>query len=233
MEDKTKNEDLSPLVIISKDRQRTNILKKYEQQFIAFLVQRVPSWISSDMLTGIGFAGNIIIFLSFILAYYISPVYLLIGVFGFFVSWFGDSLDGRIAYYRRIPRKWYGFTLDITTDWVGIILIGCGFIVYAKNPWELFGFGFVVLYGWEMLTALLRYKITNEYSIDSGKLGPTEVRIIISLILILEVLVNGSIHYSTALACIILLITNIIDTIKLLKLGDIRDKKEKEAAKNL
>jgi len=27
MEDKTKNEDLSPLVIISKDRQRTNILK--------------------------------------------------------------------------------------------------------------------------------------------------------------------------------------------------------------
>jgi len=97
-----------------------------------------------------------------------------------------------------------------------------------KNPWELFGFGFVVLYGWEMLTALLRYKITNEYSIDSGKLGPTEVRIIISLILILEVLVNGSIHYSTALACIILLITNIIDTIKLLKLGDIRDKKEKE-----
>jgi len=38
------------------------------------------------MLTGIGFSGNIIIFLSFILAYYISPVYLLIGVLDFLLA---------------------------------------------------------------------------------------------------------------------------------------------------
>jgi hypothetical protein len=42
-------------------------------------------------------------------------------------------MDGRLAYYRNRPKKLYGFTLDITIDWIGIILIGVGFIVYAKE----------------------------------------------------------------------------------------------------
>ncbi|MBK7628765.1 MAG: hypothetical protein IPJ16_16485 [Bacteroidales bacterium] len=53
--------------LISVDRERTNILRKPEQKALAFLVQRIPSWISSDMLTGIGFGGNILTFLSFFL----------------------------------------------------------------------------------------------------------------------------------------------------------------------
>ena len=40
--------------LISVGRERTNILRKSEQKALAFLVQRIPSWISSDMLTGIG-----------------------------------------------------------------------------------------------------------------------------------------------------------------------------------
>ncbi len=218
--------------IIAQERNRTNILKKYEQKTIAFLVQKIPSWISSDMLTAIGFLGSIIIFVSFLMATYINVNYLLLGILGFFISWFGDSLDGRIAYFRNIPRKWYGFSLDITIDWIGIVLMGCGFVVYADGIWEILGFSFVVLYGWEMLTTLLRYKITNKYSIDSGILGPTEVRIVISGILLLEVLIHDSILYSGSLACIILFISNIFDTIKLLKLADIQDKDELKQKNN-
>jgi len=154
---------------------------------------------------------------------------LLLGILGFMVSWFGDSLDGRIAYYRNKPRKWYGFSLDITVDWLGIILMGTGFIVYAPSYWKIIGFLFVVLYGWEMITALLRYKITEQYSIDSGSFGPTEVRILISLMLILEVIVKDSILYTSALACLVLLIMNFLETGKILKSADERDKKEKEA----
>lgn len=216
--------------IISQDRERTNILKKYEQKAIAYLVQRVPSWISSDMLTLIGFSGNVIIFISFILAAYVNVAFLLLGVFGFLVSWFGDSLDGRIAYFRNKQRKWYGFSLDITTDWIGIVLVGWGFVIYVDSPWEVLGFSFVVLYGWEILTTLLRYKVTDKYSIDSGVLGPTEVRIVISAILIFEVALNDSILYSAALACLILLVSNIADTIKLLKLANARDQQERAAA---
>lgn len=216
--------------IISQDRERTNILKKYEQKAIAYLVQRVPSWISSDMLTLIGLSGNVIIFVSFILAAYINVAFLLLGVFGFMVSWFGDSLDGRIAYFRNKQRKWYGFSLDITTDWIGIVLVGWGFVIYVDSPWEVLGFSFVVLYGWEILTTLLRYKVTDKYSIDSGVLGPTEVRIVISAILIFEVALNDSILYSAALACLILLVSNIADTVKLLKLANARDQQERAAA---
>jgi hypothetical protein len=224
-----KKQSLSDIVkIISQERERTNILKKYEQNAIAFLAQRIPSWISSDMLTAIGFSGSVIVCLGFLLATYISDAYLLLGVFGFLVSWFGDSLDGRMAYYRNKPRKWYGFSLDFITDWLGTVLMGLGFVIYADGVFELLGFGFVILYGWEMMMALLRYKITGTYSIDSGIFGPTEVRIIISLMLVSEVLFKGSILYSSAFICAILFIANILDARKLLNLANDRDKVEHE-----
>ncbi len=216
------------LETISKDRKRTNLLKRYEQAFIAYLVQRVPSGISSNMLTFIGFLGNFIVFISFILASKINSWYLFLGVAGFFISWFGDSLDGRIAYYRNKPRKWYGFALDLTVDWVSTVLIGLGFMIYIKNQSSLLGYAFVVLYGWEIITTLLRYKITGKYSIDSGLFGPTEVRLIISALLILEIFIPGSIVYLAAIMITGLFIFNILDFIKLLKLADERDKTEKQ-----
>ncbi len=214
------------VLTISKGRQRTNILRRYEQKTIAFLVQRIPSWISSDMLTGIGFFGNIIVFLSFLLAAYYGEKFLLLGIVGFMVSWFGDSLDGRIAYYRGKPRKWYGFALDMTIDWLGIILVGLGFIIFAQGVTKFLGYCFITLYGWEMITALLRYKITDKYSIDSGIFGPTEVRIIISIVLITEVIFSGSITYFAAIACLGLLISNISDLYNLLKFSDESDRLE-------
>lgn len=223
----TKNQPLKDIVkIISQDRERTNILRSSEQKAIAYLVKKIPAWMSSDMLTAIGFSGNVLVFVSFILGAAFHPVYLLFGLLGFAISWFGDSLDGRIAYYRNKPRKWYGFSLDLTTDWIGVVLIGWGYVIYARNEWEILGFSFVVLYGWEILTTLLRYKVTNKYSIDSGILGPTEVRVVLSLILVLEVLVRDSILISGLVACIILLISNIVDTTKLLKLADGVDREE-------
>jgi hypothetical protein len=213
---------------ISRDRTRSNLLKKYEQYAIAWLVQRIPSWISSNMLSGIGLFGSIVVFSSFVLASYFSKYYLLLGVPGFMISWFGDSLDGRLAYYRNIPRKFYGFSLDITLDWLSIIFIGCGYILYTDGIWDLLGYGFVVMYGWEMIITLMRYKITGKYSIDSGKFSPTEARIIISGFMVAEVFLTGSIIYSAALACVVLFIINIFDTRKLLSLADDIDIRERE-----
>jgi hypothetical protein len=152
----------------------------------------------------------------------------LLGIVGYAINWFGDSLDGRIAYYRQKSRKWYGFALDITTDWLGITLMGLGFMIYVSGPWKIIGFAFVVLYGWEMISTLLRYKITGKYTIDSGLFGPTEVRIAICLILLIEVLFKDSILYISLAATAILFIMNIVDTRKLLKLADECDIREKK-----
>jgi|SRR5690606_4664865 len=210
------------------DRKRTNILSEPEQKLISYLVPKVPNWISSDGLTAIGLLGAFIVLGSFLLAEYIHVSYLLLAVFGFFVQWFGDSLDGRIAYYRNKSRKWYGFALDIVMDWVSTVLIGLGYVFYAVGDAKYLGFALVALYGWAMIISQLRYRITDKYTIDAGLLGPTEIRVIICLVLVLEVILPGSIDYSVLMICIALLFVNFVDTKKLLDLGDIRDAEEKK-----
>jgi len=224
---KNKQEMEKSLKLIAKDRQRTNILRGWEQNVIAYLVQKIPAWVSSDGLTAIGFFGNMIVAASFMMGASLNRYWLLLSLFGFLVNWVGDSLDGRLAYYRNTPRKWYGFSLDVTVDWIGIFLIGLGYTIYAPGWWKYAGFFFVVFYGWEMITAQLRYKIGGQYSIDSGIFGPTEVRLLLGTIITVEVFVPGSIQYLASGACIILLIYNLIEVRDLLKLADERDKADR------
>lgn len=211
------------------DRKRTNILSRPEQKLISYLVPKIPNWISSDGLTAIGFLGSLMILGSFLLAEYVNRDLLLLAIPGFFIQWFGDSLDGRIAYYRNKSRKWYGFALDIVMDWVSTVFIGLGYILYTVGDFKYLGFALVSLYGWAMIISQLRYRITDKYTIDAGLLGPTEIRVIICLVLLLEVLVKGSIDYSVLGICIILFFINVGDTKKLLTLGDMKDKEEKQA----
>ncbi|MBE8713616.1 CDP-alcohol phosphatidyltransferase family protein [Sphingobacterium hungaricum] len=210
------------------DRKRTNILSSPEQKLIIYLVPRVPSWISSDGLTAIGTFGSVLILISFILAKYVAIPYLLLGILGFIINWVGDSMDGRIAYYRNKSRKWYGFSLDIIMDWVSTVMIGLGYVIYADGKWELTGFLLVACYGWSMIISQLRYKISDKYTIDAGLVGPTEIRVIICLVLLLEVLFPGTMDYLVIVITCILFFINIGDTKKLLDLGDERDRLEKE-----
>ena len=205
------------------DRKRTNILSEPEQRFITYLLPKIPNWISSDGLTAIGFLGSAMILVSFLLAEYVSVYYLLLGIVGFFVQWFGDSLDGRIAFYRNKSRKWYGFALDIIMDWVSTVLIGLGYVLYAPGDYKYSGFALVAMYGWAMIISQLRYKITDKYTIDAGLVGPTEIRVIISLVLLMEIFIPFSINYSVIGICIILFFIN---------LGDTKDKAEKLAKQN-
>lgn len=216
------------LKTIAQDRDRTNILRNWEQKSIAYLVQRVPKWINSDGLTAIGFLGNLYVGACFVLALYVSDIFLLLSLPGFLINWYGDSLDGRLAYYRKTPRKWYGFSLDVTVDWVGLSMIGLGFFFYALPEWKWLGYIFVVLYGWEMITAQLRYNVTGKYSIDSGIFGPTELRVVLMAIIAGEYFFKGSIYYAIMVACAILVFTNLTDTIKVLKAADERDDREKK-----
>lgn len=214
---------------IFEDRKRTNILSTVEQQFITYLLPRVPNWLSSDGLTAVGFFGSVLILVSFLLGEYVDRSFLLLAVVGFFVQWFGDSLDGRIAYFRNKSRKWYGFALDIVMDWISTVLIGLGYVFYATGDFKYSGFVLVSLYGWAMIISQLRYKITDKYTIDAGLVGPTEIRVVISLVIILETIIVGSINYSVMGICAILFVINIVDTKKALDLGDERDKAEKLA----
>jgi hypothetical protein len=212
-----------------KDRRRTNILCRPEQFVVSFLVKKIPQWISSDMLTGIGLIGSFIVFSGFIMGKYSDRNFLFLCIAGLMINWFGDSLDGRMAYYRDSPRKWYGFSLDIIMDWIGAVLIGMGYFFYAKEGYEVVAFIFVVLYGWAMIISQLRYKITGEYTIDAGLVGPTEIRVVLSLIILAEIIFFETMQYFAAAICVVLFFINISDTKKLLKMGNDRDAMEKKA----
>lgn len=208
---------------ISQDRKRTNILHDQEIALIAYLVERIPRWVTSNMLTSLGLAGNLLVALFMCIASVYGSWWLLLTPLAFFINWFGDSLDGRLAYYRKKPRKWFGFCLDIVVDWIGIIAIGLGYYTYVLPEWKIIGFIFVVLYGAEMIISQLRYKVTDKYSIDSGLLGPTEVRIILAILFCMDFFVPGSIHWIGLAVSIVLLLSFISDFRKLLALADERD----------
>ena len=208
---------------ISQDRKRTNILHDQEIALIAYLVERIPRWVTSNMLTSLGLAGNLFVALFMCIASVYGSWWLLLTPLAFFINWFGDSLDGRLAYYRKKPRKWFGFCLDIVVDWIGIIAIGLGYYTYVQPEWKIIGFIFVVLYGAEMIISQLRYKVTDKYSIDSGLLGPTEVRIILAILFCMDFFIPGSIHWIGLVVSIVLLLSFISDFRKLLALADERD----------
>ncbi len=213
---------------ISLDRKRTNILKGLEQETLQFLCRIMPAWASPDMLTAVGLLGGFIVFAGFWMAQY-NVYYMSLAIFGWAVNWFGDSLDGRIAYYRNIPRKWYGFSLDLSMDWVTTIVVALGLYFYLPTSYKPLAFTYLGTYGWSMILALLKYKLTNQYVIDTGGLvGPTELRIAICLVLLLEMLFPNSIKIFAVVVNVIMMIVNMLSFMEILKIGNSEDNKAKE-----
>ncbi len=210
------------------DRSRANLLRGLEQPTLLFLCRVMPKFLTPDLLTAIGMLGTLIIFGAFYFASVThDKIYLLFATLGFAINWFGDSLDGRIAYYRNTPRKWYGFALDCVMDWISLVFMSAGFFLYIDDYYKIFVFLFACNYGWVVIMAQLKYKITDKYSIDPGPIGPTEVRIILCLIIIAEWYFGNILIYFSTIGNVLFLIINVVDTFKLLKLGNERDVEEK------
>jgi len=206
---------------IKSERVRTNILKHVEFKTITWLCERMPAWVTPNILTAIGLIGAAMVFAS--LYFGVNNKNLLwIGVLGFLVNWFGDSLDGRLAYYRNIPRKWYGWALDINIDWLAIAFIGLGFYAYLPS-YKIMAFVFVIGYGGIMITSMVRYKITDKYSIDSGLFGPTEVRVLLIGALIAEMLFSNVLFWFAIVISPILVLLYFKEISAVIKLGDERD----------
>lgn len=220
------------------DRSRTNLLRGIEQPTLLFLCRVMPKFLTPDLLTAIGMLGTGIILAAFYFAYAMhDKFYLLYATIGFAVNWFGDSLDGRIAYYRNTPRKWYGFALDCVMDWLSLVFMGLGFYLYIQPEYKIFVFLFCCNYAWIILQAQLKYKITDKYSIDPGPIGPTEIRILLCFIIIAEYYFNDVLKWFSIISNILFATINIVDLYKLLQLGNARDaeerlKKEQELVSN-
>lgn len=213
---------------IRRDRQRTNLLRNAEYRLIEQLCERMPRWVTPNMLTATGFLGSVVIFAGLCLANYFKG-FLLLSIIGFAIQWFGDSLDGRLAYFRKTPRKWYGWTLDLNTDWVSACVIGLGFYFYLPEHHRIVAFVFVIAYGGSLIVSLLRYKVTDKYTIDTFFFGPTEVRILLSLVLLVEIFRTNTLFQFGLIGSLLLVTFNLFESYKVLKHADQRDREENQS----
>jgi phosphatidylglycerophosphate synthase len=110
-----------------------------------------------------------------------SPGFLWLASLGFIINWFGDSLDGTLARYRRIERPMYGYFVDHAMDALCqfLIILGMGL-----SPYISYNFASLALIAYLMLSIIvyLRTYIVGEFKISYGGLGPTESRVIAILL---------------------------------------------------
>ena len=166
----------------TKSHKRVNdiLLGPLERPALQWLAAHMPAWMNPDILTGIGIAGAVIIFFSYWLSKEV-PALLWVASLGFVINWFGDSLDGTLARYRKIERPKYGFFVDHTVDSFSEVLVVMGL---GLSPYVTFGVACLALIGYLLMSVLvyIRIYVYGVFQISYGKFGPTEVRVILILL---------------------------------------------------
>lgn len=158
-------------------RIQTSILSNAERKALNWLAARQPRWVTSDMLTWFGTFGALLICLGFALAWY-DYRWIWLSIAGLVIHWYGDSLDGTLARYRKTQRPTYGYYLDHTMDVVteGLMFIGFGLSPYARFDLSMVVF---VLYLALTLNVSINAHLKSEFKLTYAKLGPTEFRLIL------------------------------------------------------
>jgi archaetidylinositol phosphate synthase len=162
--------------------QRVNdiLLGSLERPALRWLAAHMPAWINSDILTVIGILGSVVIALSYWLTNY-NRYFLWLASLGFIINWFGDSLDGTLARYRKAERPKYGFFVDHTVDAFSEVLI---FLGLGLSPYFRYEFATLALIGYLLVSIMVyvRTCVVGKFVISYGRFGPTEIRVIAVLV---------------------------------------------------
>ena len=200
-------------------RIQSSVLNSLEHRALIWLASRQPKWVTSDMLTIVGTIGAFLIGLGYALTS-ININFLWLSTFGLLVNWYGDSLDGNLARYRRKQRPIYGYYLDHTMDVINeaMMFFGAGMAPFFDMRLTVAAF---VLYLVLTLNVSMNAHLRSEFKLTYLKLGPTEFRLIIALANIIllcfvekvfqSIIPNCFIGFVVLMLCIIYVITVISD----------------------
>lgn len=160
----------------SHKRINQSLLYTLEKPILLWLAKHMPGKINSDHMSLLGFLAAIMIGVSYPLADN-QPVFLWAAVAGYVLNWFGDSLDGTLARYRKQERPRYGYFLDHSIDVISItiILTGLGFSSFSRI--EL-AWGVNLLYLLMIIYTSLANFTSRKFQISFAAVGPTEIRIL-------------------------------------------------------
>ena len=169
------------------NRIQTSFLNPIEKKILVYLAERMPAWVTSDMLTFVGFLGALIVATGYALSN-LDLRWLWLACLGFVVNWFGDSLDGSLARVRGTQRKTYGFFIDHNVDVINETIMFTG---VGLSPLVNLTFMMGVLVSYLMLSVYVYIDchLKGEMRLTYGGMGPTEFRILAILVNVLFIFI--------------------------------------------
>src|SRR4051812_27035081 len=162
---------------VNATREPNFLLARHERRVLSAIARRLPRWVLPDDLTALGVASAVGICIAY-LATNADHRWLWVASALLVVHWLGDSLDGTLARVRGIERPRYGYYLDHLVDAISTACIGIGL---GLSPFMLLSTGALIVVAYLMLSinVYLESYALGRFSIGYGRIGPTEVRIVL------------------------------------------------------
>jgi archaetidylinositol phosphate synthase len=158
-------------------RNKQFVLARAEGRVLEWIARRLPPWVLPDHMTALGVLAAFGIAGAY-LASNGDRAWLWAASALLVVHWLGDSLDGTLARVRKIERPKYGYYLDHLVDAIATALIGLGL---GLSPWMLLSVGLVIVIAYLVLSinTYLETYAFGVFTLGYGRLGPTEVRVML------------------------------------------------------
>lgn len=158
-------------------RIQRNVLATAERRLLNWICPRLPAWTTPNQLTSLGFIGALLVVAGYVLSW-LSAAWLAASVFGYIIHWFGDSLDGSLARWRRIERPSYGYFVDHSVDALTTLLMVGGI---GLSPYVRLDVALIAVIGYLLLSihSFLAAKVMGEFRLSYLAGGPTELRLML------------------------------------------------------
>lgn len=163
----------------SADRIQQGLLASWERSALAWLAARMPGRINSDHLTLLGFSAMLAAGVFYYLSARQAWMLLLVNL-SLVANWFGDSLDGTLARYRKMQRPRYGFYVDHITDAVGTMFLLTG-LAFSGFMSERVAVALLVLFLLLSINSYLWAHAMGRFQLSFWRFSPTELRVLLIL----------------------------------------------------
>ncbi len=173
-------------------RIQENWLAARERRLLSWICARLPRSVTPDKLTLTGLVGAAMVFAGYV-ASNLHSAWLLFALAGYVVQWFGDSLDGSLARFRKIERPSYGYFIDHSCDGLTNLLIVAGI---GLSPFVTMDVAMLALAGYFLMSihAFLSARVTGELKLSYIAAGPTELRLALMAMTVLMLLAGPGYH---------------------------------------